>query len=318
MNILLTGVAGFIGYHVAQALLERGDAVVGVDNLSPYYDVELKRTRLKQLEDAKGFTFHRADIADKEAMERVFAEGGFTKVCHLAAQAGVRYSLTNPYSYERSNCLGTLTLLELCRHYKVNHFVFASSSSVYGKNEPPFSEEEKTETQISVYAATKKFTEVVTHAYSHLFGIKCTGIRFFTVYGPWGRPDMALFKFTKNILAGEPIEVYNEGRHKRDFTYVADTVQGVLAALDKEFAYELFNLARGESIELNGLIAALEEALGRKTERKLLPLQPGDVKETSADISKARELLGYSPKTSIQEGVREFVKWYKEYNKVPE
>ena len=314
--ILVTGVAGFIGYHVAEALLARGDTVVGVDDLNEYYDPELKQARLAMLKK-KGFSFVQADFSDWKAIEPVFTQQQIDTVCHLGAQAGVRYSLEDPFAYERSNNLGTLTLLELCRQHGVEHFVFASSSSVYGANtELPFSEEQRADTQLSVYGATKKSNEAVAHAYSHLFKINCTGLRFFTVYGPWGRPDLSLFKFVKTTLAGEPIDVYNHGKHSRDFTFIADIVQGVLAALDKPFKYEIFNLGRGESVKLMDFITIIEEVLGKKAEKNMLPMQPGDVEATHADISKAKKLLGYAPKTSIQEGTAKFIAWYKEYYKV--
>ncbi len=329
MRILVTGAAGFIGFHVAKALLERGDDVVGVDNLSDYYDVSLKEARLAELEKAADgkareggggagrFIFLRADVSDKEAVAKAFDEHTPDRVCHLAAQAGVRYSLENPFAYEETNNKGTLTLLETCRHKGVKHFVFASSSSVYGGNEKlPFSESDRVDTPISVYAATKKYGEVLAYAYHRLYGINCIGLRFFTVYGPWGRPDMALFTFTKNILAGEPIEVFNRGEHERDFTFIDDITPSVLAAIDRCEGYELINLARGESVSLNAYIEALEAALGKEAQRTLLPLQPGDVKATSADIGKAKRLLGHDPKTSVTEGVQRFVEWYKGFYKV--
>lgn len=316
-RILVTGAAGFIAFHTIQQLLERGDEVVGVDNLNDYYDITLKEARLAELRNhsrAKNFLFFHADVADREAMERLFRKEPIDKVLHIAAQAGVRYSIENPYAYEEANNLGTLTLLQLCKEHGVGHFVFASSSSVYGGNEKtPFEEADPVDRPVSVYAATKRYNELLCHVYSQLYGIKCTCLRFFTVYGPWGRPDMALFKFTKAILAGEPIQVYGHGKHKRDFTYVADIVQGVIAALDKPLEYEIINLARGESRELMAYIDAIEKAIGREAKKKMLPKQPGDVDVTDADIAKARRLLGYSPTTSIAEGVQAFVDWYKEF-----
>ncbi len=315
-RVLVTGCAGFIGFHVAKALLERGDTVVGVDSITPYYDPALKRARLRELRklpSARRFTFHKADIADYQAMERIFRKHKPGKVCHLAAQPGVRYSLTDPFAYEHSNSLGTLTLLELCRHRGVKDFVFASSSSVYGGNEKlPFSETDNVDRPISAYAATKKYAEVLAHAYHHLYGLNCTGLRFFTVYGPWGRPDMALFTFTRLILAGKPIGLFNRGEHKRDFTYIDDVVEGVVAALDRPFGYEIINLARGESRPLLEFVAAIERATGKKAKRRLLPKQAGDVDTTAADISKAKRLLGYRPRTGIAAGVRAFVAWYRE------
>lgn len=315
-TILVTGCAGFIGFHVAKALLELGDLVVGVDNLSHYYDPSLKKARLAILKRVPGFSFVKGDVADIKRMERLFRKRSFDKVCHLAAQAGVRYSLEDPFTYEHANNKGTLTLLECCRHHGVKHFVYASSSSVYGSNRPPFKESDKVDSPISVYAATKRYNELLAKTYSYLFGINTTGLRFFTVYGPWGRPDMALFKFTKAILKSEPIEVYNNGKHSRDFTYVDDIVQGVIAAIDTEFRCEVFNLARGESVSLGAFIAALEKELGAKAKRINLPKQPGDVEATSADITKAKRLLGYSPSTSVKKGIKEFVEWYKEHHKV--
>jgi len=313
-RILVTGAAGFIGFHVAQALLERGDEVIGIDNLNDYYDPKLKEARLALLKNHTAFTFHKVDVADKDALFTIFTESAPEKVCHLAAQAGVRYSLKNPFAYEETNGKGMLVILEACRHHGVTSLVYASSSSVYGGNEKlPFSEEDRVDTPISVYAATKKFNEELAHVYHRLFGLHCVGLRFFTVYGPWGRPDMALFLFTKKIIADEPIPLFNKGKHKRDFTYIDDVTQGVLAAIDKELEYEVINLARGESVELLAYVKALEEALGKKAEKDLLPMQPGDVEATAADISKASELLGYDPRTSITEGVRRFVEWYKEY-----
>ena len=318
-KILVTGVAGFIGFHVAKAVLARGDTVIGVDSITAYYDPRLKRARLKELAKSPGaerFTFYKADVSDYGVMEQIFKRHRIGKVCHLAAQAGVRYSLTDPFAYEKSNNLGTLTLLELCRHNDVKHFIFASSSSVYGGNTKlPFSEKDRVDTPLSVYAATKKYDEVLAHAYHHLYDINCTGLRFFTVYGPWGRPDLSLFKFTKNILAGKSIDVYNKGKHTRDFTYIDDITQGVLAAIDRSYPYEIFNLGRGEPITLLSFITLIEEELGRKAKRRLLPLQPGDVEKTHADISKAKRMLGYSPKTSITEGTRAFIGWYRAYYK---
>jgi len=316
----VTGVAGFIGFHVAQRLLEKGDTVIGIDNMNDYYDVSLKEARIQALQqERKGeFIFIQTDIANKEAVDKVFTEQIPDRVCHLAAQAGVRHSLENPFAYETTNNKGTLILLEACRHQGVKHFIFSSSSSVYGGNlKMPLSEEDRVDTPISVYAATKKYNEVLTHTYSHLFGIHCTGLRFFTVYGPWGRPDMAIFTFTKKILAGKPIQVFNNGKHKRDFTYITDIVAGVIAALDKseQHRYEIFNLARGVTVELMKFIKTIEHELGKKAKMEMCPLQKGDVPETSADISKAKKMLGYQPTISIEKGVKEFVTWYKKFYK---
>lgn len=315
-TILITGAAGFIGFNVAKELLKRGDTLVGIDNMNNYYDVSLKEARIEELKRLPGFTFVKADITDQEDIKVMFKEHRPEKVCHLAAQAGVRYSLENPFAYEETNNKGTLTLLEACRHHKVKHFIFASSSSIYGNNKKlPFSENDRVDTPISVYAATKKYNEVLAHAYNYLFGIHCTGLRFFTVYGPWGRPDMALFKFTKNILEGKQIQVFNKGNHRRDFTFITDIVQGVVAAIDRseQHQYEVFNLARGESVELMAYIKAIEKTLGKKAVIEFLPLQQGDVPETSADITKAKKMLGYNPRVSIEEGVRRFIDWYKKF-----
>ncbi len=315
-RILVTGAAGFIGFHVAQALLARGDEVVGVDDLNNYYDPKLKEARLAILQQSSSFAFHKLDVADKDAIFALVKETHPDVVCHLAAQAGVRYSLDNPFAYEETNGKGMLVILEACRHHEVDRLVYASSSSVYGGNKKlPFSEEDRVDRPISVYAATKKFNEELAHVYHHLFGLHTVGLRFFTVYGPWGRPDMALFKFTKKMLAGEPIQLFNQGKHQRDFTYIDDITAGVVAAIDQSgaFGHELFNLARGESVELMTYVKALERALGKEAEKELLPMQPGDVEATAADITKAKEQLGYNPQTSVEEGVRRFVEWYKEY-----
>ncbi len=313
MKILVTGGAGFIGFHVAEKLLERGESVVVVDNFSDYYDVSLKEARADILRQ-QGAEIIKVDISDYDDLEEVFRQHIFDKVCHLAAQAGVRYSIENPFAYYKSNKLGTLNMLELCKKYKIKDFVFASSSSVYGKNMTmPFSEEHSVDRPISVYAATKKSNEELAYTYHHLYGINCTGLRFFTVYGPWGRPDMALFKFTQLILDGKDIPVFNHGDMKRDFSYIDDIVNGVVAAIDNPFPYEIINLARGECRTLTEYIDELEKHLEVKVERHMLPMQAGDVPQTYGDISKAKELLGYEPKTSISEGVKMFVEWYKGY-----
>lgn len=314
MKVLVTGAAGFIGFHTALELLERGDEVIGVDNFNEYYEPSLKRSRADKLKSLYDLNVIEADVSDYKAMEKIFNNNKIDKVFHSAAQAGVRYSIENPFVYEKSNVLGTLNLLELCRYYNVKDFVLSSSSSVYGNNQKlPFSEDDRVDTPISIYAATKKSNEEMCYTYSHLYGLNCTCLRFFTVYGPWGRPDMALFKFTKNILEGKPIEVYNHGRMARDFTYISDIVKGVLAAIDNPFSYEIFNLARGKSIKLLDFIQAIEENLGITAEKDYQPIQPGDVPETSADITKAKEKLGYSPEVSVKEGVKNFVEWYREY-----
>jgi UDP-glucuronate 4-epimerase len=314
MKTLVTGAAGFIGFHVARALLERGQEVIGIDNLNPYYDVSLKRGRLELIASNPLFTFYHDDINDLATLETIFANHAIDRICNLAAQAGVRHSIKNPFIYEESNLKGFLNLLELARHSPVRNFVFASSSSVYGNNRKlPFSIEDIVDTPISLYAATKKANELMAHAYSHLFDIPLTGLRYFTVYGPWGRPDMALFLFTEAIIKGRPIEIYNFGRMKRDFTYIDDIVDGTIAALDNPFKYEIFNLGNSKTVELMQLIEIIEEELGIAAKKKFLPLQPGDVPETFADIEKTKRLLGFNPKTSIRSGIRRFLSWYREY-----
>lgn len=313
VRVLVTGIAGFIGSHVARALLKRGDSVVGIDNFNDYYDPQLKRDRLAALV-GDACTVIEADFSDKEALAKVFAEHEFDVICHLGAQAGVRNSIDHPEAYERANNQGTLNIFECARHHKVPKVVFASSSSVYGGNtKVPFSETDPVETPISLYAATKRSNELVAHVYHHLFGLNMVGLRFFTVYGPWGRPDMALFKFTKAIVAGEPIDVYNHGKMERDFTYIDDITAGVVAAIDADLGYEIINLGNNDPVTLESFIAAIEQALGKQAERKLLPLQPGDVPRTFADIEKARRLLGYTPRTDITTGIKNFVQWYTEY-----
>jgi UDP-glucuronate 4-epimerase len=313
-TILVTGIAGFIGSSTAHKLAERGDTVVGVDNFNSYYDPTLKRARAKRLEGKA--TIHEADITDLEAMKKVFSKHKIDKVCHLAAQAGVRYSLENPFAYEHANNIGTLNLLEICRHSGIKSFIYASSSSVYGGNtKTPFSVEDNVDKPISLYAATKKYNELMAYTYHHLYGLNTTGLRFFTVYGPWGRPDMALFKFTKATLKGEPIDVYNYGKMKRDFTYISDIVAGILASLDKSYPYEIFNLGNNNTVELNYFIECVEKELGKKAQRNMLPLQPGDVPETSADIEHSRRRLGFEPKVKIEQGIKEFIQWYRDYFK---
>ena len=311
---LVTGAAGFIGFHVARSLLERGQEVIGIDNLNPYYDVSLKRGRLELITSNPLFTFYHADINNLATLETIFADHPIDRICNLAAQAGVRYSIQNPFVYEESNLKGFLNLLELARHHPVRNFVFASSSSVYGNNRKlPFSIEDNVDTPISLYAATKKANELMAHAYSHLFDIPLTGLRYFTVYGPWGRPDMALFLFTEAIINGRPIEIYNFGKMKRDFTYIDDIVDGTIAALDNPFKYEIFNLGNSKTVELMKLIEIIEEELGIVAKKRFLPLQPGDVPETYADIDKTKRLLGFNPKTSIRSGIRRFLSWYRGY-----
>ena len=332
---LVTGAAGFIGYHTAERLLARGERVIGLDNLNEYYDVRLKHTRLARLQSCDGFSFRRAELADRAAIEQVFAEGRPDVVIHLAAQAGVRYSLTNPHVYGDSNLTGFLHILEGCRQHGVTHLVYASTSSVYGANTAmPFSEMQAADHPITLYAATKRANEVMAHAYSHLYRIPTTGLRFFTVYGPWGRPDMALFLFTKAILEGRPIDVFNEGRMKRDFTYVGDVVEGVVRISDRipepdpawngavpspatsSAPWRIYNIGNGRPASLLRYIEVLEDCLGRKAERRLLPMQPGDVPETWADVALLEERVSYRPVTPIEDGVRRFVDWYLEYHRV--
>jgi UDP-glucuronate 4-epimerase len=315
VKILVTGAAGFIGYHLARRLLERGDDVVGVDNLNAYYDVGLKEARLARLRESARFSFERADLADRAAMERLFAAGGrFDAIVNLAAQAGVRYSIENPRAYVEANIVGFLNILEGARRHGTGHLVFASTSSVYGLGtELPYREDADTDHPVSLYAATKKADEVMAHAYAHLFGIPATGLRFFTVYGPWGRPDMALFKFTRGILAGTPIPVFNEGRMVRDFTYIDDIIEGVVRVIERPAPYRVFNIGNHERVELMRYIHAIEAALGRKAELELLPMQPGDVLATEADTSALEALTGFRPATPVEEGVRRFVDWYLGY-----
>lgn len=312
--ILVTGAAGFIGFHLARRLTEGGERVVGVDNLNDYYDVGLKNARLEILKTNGNFVFYKRDLENLEGLRGIFQEHSITKVCNLAAQAGVRHSLKDPFSYERSNLKGFLNLMELSREYGVENFLYASSSSVYGSNtKVPFSTEDRVDTPVSLYGATKRANELIAHAYSHLYEIPCTGLRYFTVYGPWGRPDMALFLFTEAILDDRPIKVYNYGCMKRDFTYIDDIVEGTLSALQGSFRYEIFNLGNSQSIELLEFIRVIEEELGKEANKEMLPMQPGDVVETSADIERSRKLLGFNPKTNIREGVRRFIAWYREY-----
>jgi UDP-glucuronate 4-epimerase len=314
MRILLTGAAGFIGFHLTRRLLDRGDSVLGLDNLNAYYDVRLKESRLEMLRPFPAFEFARLDIADRAAMERLFGERRFDAVVHLAAQAGVRYSLQDPHAYVHSNIDGFLNVLEGVRQHGTRHLVFASTSSVYGAStQLPFVESLRTDTPLSLYAATKKANEVMAHSYAHLFGFPATGLRFFTVYGPWGRPDMALFRFTRGILAGEPIPVYNEGRMVRDFTYVDDIVEGVVRVIDRPEGYRLFNIGNNQRVELMAYIRALEAALGRKAVLDLLPMQPGDVAATEADTTALARATGFRPQTPVEEGVERFVAWYREY-----
>lgn len=335
MRILLSGCAGFIGFHVAQRLLRRADEVLGIDNLNDYYDVRLKEDRLARLRPHQGFTFQRVDVAERRDLDRVFNEFRPQRVIHLAAQAGVRYSITNPEAYVESNLVGFGNMLEGCRRGKVEHLVYASSSSVYGANATmPFSVHHNVDHPLSLYAASKKANELMAHTYSHLYGLPTTGLRFFTVYGPWGRPDMALFLFTKAILEGRPIDVFNEGRMQRDFTYIDDIAEGVERTMDlvarpnpdwsgfhpdpgsSLSPYRLYNIGNHQPVPLLALIECLEAALGRRAEKRLLPMQPGDVSATYADVEDLVRDTGFKPSTPIEEGVRRFVAWYREYHGV--
>jgi UDP-glucuronate 4-epimerase len=332
LKILVTGAAGFIGFHTSKILLERGDEVVGLDNLNDYYDVTLKHARLAQLEAYPRFRFVKLDLADREGMAQLFATEKFARVIHLGAQAGVRYSIEAPFAYVDSNLTGTMTVLEGCRRNGVEHLVFASTSSVYGANtKMPFSVHQNVDHPLSLYAATKKSNELMAHTYAGLYGLPVTGLRFFTVYGPFGRPDMALFLFTKNILAGKPIDVFNYGNHRRDFTYVGDIAEGVVRAMDRvarpndawsgdspdpatsKAPYRIYNIGNQRPVELMRYIEVLEECLGRKAEKNLLPLQQGDVPDTWADVEDLVADVGYRPATPVEVGVRRFVDWYVDY-----
>ena len=331
-HILVTGAAGFIGYHTARKLLDRGDEVVGLDNLNDYYDVSLKHARLKQLEKYPGFRFTKLDLADQAGVNELFRREKPARVIHLAAQAGVRYSLTHPHPYISSNIVGFLNILEACRHGKIEHLVYASSSSVYGANtRMPFSVHDNVDHPVSLYAATKKANELMAHSYSHLYRLPLTGLRFFTVYGPWGRPDMSIFLFTKAILEGKPIDVFNHGKMRRDFTYIDDIVEGVVRVTDllptpnpdwngdrpdpgtSNAPFRIYNIGANEPVELLDMIGALEKHLGRKAEKRLLPMQPGDVPQTYADVDALREATGFSPSTSLDVGIGRFVEWYRSY-----
>ena len=335
MKVLVTGAAGFIGFHTASALLARGDEVVGIDNMNAYYDVRLKEARLAQLEGRNGFHFIKLDIADRDGVAQLFKEERFDRVINLAAQAGVRYSIENPYAYIDSNIQGFINILEGCRHHSVGHCVFASSSSVYGANtHMPFSEGDSVDHPLSLYAATKKANELMAHTYAHLYGLPMTGLRFFTVYGPWGRPDMAAFIFTRKILAGEPIDVFSHGHHERDFTYIDDIVQGVVRTMDhvatpdpawspdapnpatSRAPYRIYNIGNNSPIELSRFIATIETATGRKAICNMLPEQPGDVPKTYADVDALAAAVGFKPATSIEDGIARFVKWYREFYRV--
>jgi UDP-glucuronate 4-epimerase len=335
LKILVTGTAGFIGAQLAHRLLERGDEVIGVDNVNDYYDVSLKEARLARLTGHPGFTEVRQDVADRAVMAEIFAKYRPERVVHLAAQAGVRYSLENPNAYVDANLVGFMNILEGCRHNDVKHLVFASSSSVYGANESmPFSVHDNVDHPLSLYAASKKANELMAHSYSHLYGLPTTGLRFFTVYGPWGRPDMAPFIFTKKILAGEPIDVFNHGHHRRDFTYIDDIVEGVVRTLDQvarpnndwsgekpdpstsKAPYRIYNIGSNNPVELSRFIEIIEERTGKKAQKNMLPMQPGDVVATYANVDDLISDVGYKPETSVEEGIANFVDWYREFYQV--
>ena len=334
-KVLVTGAAGFIGFHLSRSLLDRGDMVIGLDNMNDYYDVSLKEARLAQLQVYDNFQFRKQDLADREGMKRLFDEDKMEKVVHLAAQAGVRYSLINPYAYVDSNLLGFMNILEGCRNAKISHLVFASSSSVYGANtKMPFSVHHNVDHPVSLYAATKKANELMAHTYAWLYNLPCTGLRFFTVYGPWGRPDMALFIFTKAILEDRPIAIFNHGNMKRDFTYIDDIVEGVVRVMDRapvpdtrwngespdpgtsSAPYRLYNIGNNNPVELLQFVDVLETCLGKKAKKDLLPIQPGDVPETFADVDDLIEDVRFKPETPIEEGIAHFVEWYRNYYKV--
>ena len=336
MKILVTGAAGFIGSALAHRLLDRGDEVVGIDNLNDYYDVRLKVARLDRLRERPKFAFRTLDIAERGPMQELFSSGKFDAVAHLAAQAGVRYSIENPSAYVDANLVGFLHVLEGCRHSRVGHLVFASSSSVYGANTRlPFSEHDNVDHPVSLYAASKKANELMAHSYAHLYGLPCTGLRFFTVYGPWGRPDMALFLFTEGILAGRPIRVFNRGEMVRDFTYIDDIVEGIVRVVDQPAApapawtgdrpdpatsyapWRIFNIGNSQPVNLMRYIEVIEQCLGRKAVLELLPMQPGDVRATTADVSDLEQAVGFRPRTSVEEGVANFVAWYRDYYRLP-
>ncbi|WP_422881030.1 NAD-dependent epimerase [Pantoea agglomerans] len=335
MNFLVTGAAGFIGFHVSQRLLAAGHQVVGIDNLNDYYDVNLKHARLNLIKADPGFTFIEMDLADRDAMASLFEQQKFQRVIHLGAQAGVRYSIENPHAYADSNLTGHLNILEGCRHHKIEHLLYASSSSVYGLNRKmPFSTEDSVDHPVSLYAATKKANELMSHTYSHLYQLPTTGLRFFTVYGPWGRPDMALFKFTRAMIAGEAIDVYNQGQMKRDFTYIDDIAEAIVRLQDvipqqddnwtvetgspatSSAPYRVYNIGNSQPVTLMNYIEAIEKALGITAKKNLMPMQPGDVLETSADTEALFKAIGFKPQTGVEEGVRNFVDWYRDFYRV--
>jgi UDP-glucuronate 4-epimerase len=335
-KLLITGTAGFIGFHMAKRCLDLGHEVTGIDNVNDYYDVGIKEDRLKVLHAYPQFRLHRLDLQDRDGVADVFRKQPFDRVVHLAAQAGVRYSLNNPYAYTQSNIDGTLTILEGCRHHGIGHLIYASSSSVYGANTlQPFATHHHTDHPVSLYAATKKANEMMAHCYSHLYRIPTTGLRFFTVYGPWGRPDMALFKFTEAIMKDQPMEVFNEGKMKRDFTYIDDIVDAMVALLDhiptpdpdwsgaapnpasSTAPYRIYNIGNHQPTELSRFIEVLEQVIGKKANVRYLPMQPGDVLSTYADIQSLHDAVGFQPKTQVEQGIANFVDWYREYYRVP-
>jgi len=335
MNFLVTGAAGFIGFHVSQRLLAAGHQVVGIDNLNDYYDVNLKHARLNLIKADSGFTFIEMDLADRDAMASLFDQHTFQRVIHLGAQAGVRYSIENPHAYADSNLIGHLNILEGCRHHKIEHLLYASSSSVYGLNRKmPFSTEDSVDHPVSLYAATKKANELMSHTYSHLYQLPTTGLRFFTVYGPWGRPDMALFKFTRAMIAGEAIDVYNQGQMKRDFTYIDDIAEAIVRLQDvipqqddnwtvetgspatSSAPYRVYNIGNSQPVTLMNYIEAIEKVLGITAKKNLMPMQPGDVLETSADTEALYKAVGFKPQTGVEEGVKNFVDWYRDFYRV--
>ena len=316
-KLLVTGAAGFIGYHLSKSLLKDGFDVYGLDNINDYYDVNLKYSRLNELKKFSNFNFYKLDISNYEDLSNVFKEINPNKVINLAAQAGVRYSIENPFAYMASNIVGFLNIIELCRHSSVEGLIYASSSSVYGSNKKiPFSVEDRVDDPISFYAASKRSNELIANTYSHLYGLHTTGLRFFTVYGPWGRPDMAMFIFADKISRGEKIEVYNNGNMKRDFTYIDDIINGIRASIDKNYKCEIFNLGNNKSEELMHIVSSIENSLGKKALIDFKPIQPGDVKKTNANIDKSKKLLGYAPNINVDFGIEKFISWYKDYHSV--
>lgn len=316
MTILVTGAAGFIGFHVAKKLLGRGESVIGYDNINDYYSVDLKRARLSQLNTSDAFTFHKCDLEDSEAISSVVGQHRVTSIIHLAAQAGVRYSIEAPGKYVQSNVAGFVNVMEAARQHNVSQVIYASSSSVYGDHgEAPFKVSARVDKPVSVYAATKLADELLAHVYSHQYGLNTTGLRFFTVYGPWGRPDMSPFLFTNAIFNGRPVQIFNEGRHKRDFTYIDDIVDGVISVLDGKVStpYRLYNIGRGEPIDLLDFVELLEELIGKKATKELLPMQPGDLEASWADVSELKRDFGYQPTTDLRTGLEKFVNWYRDY-----